>query len=529
MLSTIRFPIVGPSLTCLCAGHSHSSAASECACPSEQSQPVAAVSGSSTRVQKSRGRKSTNTFSPAALERLEEVVKASQNDQTDSSSVTTRTPTNPSFVPSEKSSSNEASPPSSASSTPRIVPSPLRRESYSAEVPFLPPSASEPRPVSSCCASKARPRAPEPAMEPQRGSCCSSKPQEQPQAAPVKKSCCSGSNQLSQVDNFSHANGQHAVGHTQAQYQQQQQSMQFQHHQYNSLSPGFEYSASGPLAMGMSIPFNTPIYNHVSGFQQQVSVPMSPLYPVHHAGTHATKHNCHCGETCSCFGCAAHPNNATMTEYVRLMHQFMSSGGFGALPPPTYDLPSYPHQPGLGAEANQSLNFNHNVQPASFMSYAGGQTPFQADISNGLGMSHTPMPTTTSWPQSSISTPIQPQASPAPHFFSSTNHARHTPLELKTEDHEAPTAMADSPQENQNEDTQLSPSSYFWQELVLPGCNDATGTCQCGDGCQCVGCLTHGGHNGVPLEPAPTNGHAFTGFMAGDNFQGTHTNFMPGM
>jgi hypothetical protein len=496
---------------------------------------VAALSGSSTRVQKSRGRKSTATFSPAALERLEEVVKASQHGQTDSSSVTASTPTNASFVPSEKSSSNEASPPSSASSTPRIVPSSLPRESYNAEVPVLQPSVSEPRQVSSCCASKAPPKVLEPVVEPQRRSCCSNKPQEQPQTAPVKKSCCSGSNQPSQLENFSTANGHHAVGHTQAQYHQQQQPVEFQHHQYNGINPGFEYSASGPMAMGLSIPFNTPIYNHVSGYQQQVTLPMSPLYPVHHAGTHATKHNCHCGETCSCFGCAAHPNNATMTEYVRLMHQFMSSGGFGALPAPTYDLPSYPHHPGFGAEANQSMNFNHHVQSASFMPYPGDQTPFQSGMSNGLGMSNTPVPTTTPWPQNSISTPIQPQASPAPQFFNSTNHVRHPPLELKTEDHEATpavasTAMADSPQENQDEDTQLSPSSYFWQELVLPGCNDATGTCQCDDGCQCVGCLTHGGHNGVPLEPASTNGQdAFTGFMTADNFQSTHTNFMPGM
>ncbi|KAF2652794.1 hypothetical protein K491DRAFT_33219 [Lophiostoma macrostomum CBS 122681] len=504
---------------------------SECACPSGQSQPASAVSGSSTRVQKSRGRKSTNTFSPATLERLEEVVKASQKGQIDSTSVATRTPTNTSFVPSEKSSSDETSPPSSASSTPRIVSSPSRRESYSVGVPAVPPSTSESRQTSSCCASKAPPQVLASAVEPQRGSCCGSRPQEQSQIAPVKKACCSGSDQLPLVDNFNHANGHHAGAHAHSQFPQLQQSAQYHHQQYNGMSSGFEYNSSRTMGMEMPIPFNTPIYNHVSGFQQQASVPMSPLYAAHHTGTPATKHNCHCGESCSCFGCAAHPNNATMTEYVRLMHHFMSSGGFGALPPPTYDLPSYPHHSGVGAEPHQSMNYGHDVQPASFMPFAGGQAPFQASMSNGLGMSQTPIPTTAPWQQSSISTPIQPQASPAPQFINpTTNHARHTTLELKTENHEATPTMADSPQESQDEDTQLSPSSYFWQELVLPGCNDATGTCQCGDGCQCVGCLTHGGHNGVPLQAASTNGHdAFTSFMASDSFQGTHTNFMPGM
>lgn len=51
--------------------------------------------------------------------------------------------------------------------------------------------------------------------------------------------------------------------------------------------------------------------------------------------------------------------------------------------------------------------------------------------------------------------------------------------------------------------------------MVLPGCNDATGTCQCGDGCECVGCLTHGGHNGIALEaPSMSEHEAFPDFAA---------------
>ena len=73
----------------------------------------------------------------------------------------------------------------------------------------------------------------------------------------------------------------------------------------------------------------------------------------------------------------------------------------------------------------------------------------------------------------------------------------------------------DSPLDVKEEDTPtLSPSSYFWQEIVLPGCNDETGTCQCGDGCECVGCLTHGGHNGVPLtDPVSAIPEPFSDFL----------------
>lgn len=31
-------------------------------------------------------------------------------------------------------------------------------------------------------------------------------------------------------------------------------------------------------------------------------------------------------------------------------------------------------------------------------------------------------------------------------------------------------------------------------------CAQGSGNCMCGEGCTCVGCLTHGGHNGVPLD-----------------------------
>lgn len=51
----------------------------------------------------------------------------------------------------------------------------------------------------------------------------------------------------------------------------------------------------------------------------------------------------------------------------------------------------------------------------------------------------------------------------------------------------------------------MVPSEYYTLEypVGLPSaCVDTTGSCQCGNDCTCVGCLTHSGHNGLPLEPA---------------------------
>lgn len=40
----------------------------------------------------------------------------------------------------------------------------------------------------------------------------------------------------------------------------------------------------------------------------------------------------------------------------------------------------------------------------------------------------------------------------------------------------------------------------FYNYSYGGGCTEGRGGCMCGDGCTCVGCLTHGGHDGVPLN-----------------------------
>lgn len=420
-------------------------------------------------MQKNR-RKSTaiNTAS------LEKALRSGQDTETDTSS--TRTPT-------ERSGSNEASPPSSASSTPRLVPA-------------------QKGSGSSCCQPKA---VEQPIQRPvQQGGCCSSKAKQVPEPAPVKSCCSSNKSQASIVQSSQQP-------HAQPYGQQFQFQVQPQGHvsQYPNLQSFGSAQPSLPFGLG------APIYNHAAAaYHQSSSVPMNPVANVPMSphvtgaqmGQHAPEHNCHCGESCSCFGCAAHPNNATMMEYIRLMAQFQYTGGFGTMPPPLYDMPTYPHHPGFGAEANPPINFNMN----SFST----PTPTQMSFNANISMNSVSSPTgigANAWQKPN--NPATSMHAFEPSGYLTTTPTTEVPLSLKTEE-PAATPSSDSPSDGKDGDTPtLSPSSYFWNEMVLPGCNDATGTCQCGDGCECVGCLTHGGHNGVQLEaPAISDNNTFPDF-----------------
>ncbi|KAF2122960.1 hypothetical protein BDV96DRAFT_12652 [Lophiotrema nucula] len=495
---------------------------SECACPSDRAQPITAATGTSSRVQKTRTRKATNTFNPVSLEKA---IKASQDTETDSSSLVTTTPTNPSFAPSD--ASNEASPPSSASSTPRILPSPSRKHSYASDIQLTDarPTSSRSQGVSSCCKPKAIQPQPE-AVQQLRGggSCCSGEQKEvsKPLPAPAK-SCCSGGN------GPSHSEAQNGENNF-ASFQQFHQQMPFQASPF-SMNPNQNYmsnpAASQPDHMGAPLPFgfNTPIYNHMAAAMFQQS--SMPMHQMQNGAGHDADHNCHCGDGCSCFGCAAHPHNATMTEYVRLMHQFMSSGGFGTVPPPTYDLPAYPHHPGFGAEVNQPMSFN--VGSSNFTAFAPDQANFRPPMNPMMSVSNAAphVPSVSSpWEQSSPATLVQPSLPNVTTQFANIRTGSVDPPTYPKIEPSAPSPrFIDSPSDGKDEETPtLSPSSFFWQEMELPGCSDATGTCQCGDGCECVGCLTHGGHNGIQLDfPTTTEPDGMANLISNDN---SHRSFL---
>jgi hypothetical protein len=464
---------------------------SECACPSERAAPTATVAGNS-RIQK--GRRKSAAVNPFSLEKA---IKAGLDAETETSSIT--------YTPSETSGSNAASLPSSASSTPRMLPA-------------------QNDAVSSCCK-------PKPVLSPvQEGGCCSKKAKPASAPEPVPKKCCySGANNSINTLPNSQPNGYQPLGQ-QYHFPAQPQVMipQYQNFQPHTASP-----ASNPFGIG------TPIYNHAAAAYHQpnsmplspvTSNPMSPHIPGPQVGQHVPEHNCHCGESCSCFGCAAHPNNATMMEYVRVMAHFQYTGGFGGMMPPLYDMPSYPHQAGYGAEAGQSVKFNSMQQGMS------APTPTQMSFQASMGLpSVASMPIHNNWQQPLVQMPGMSQAQ----FPSAINYAAPTPAEShlspKLEETATTSFAADSPSEGKEEDTPtLSPSSYFWNQMTLPSCSDATGTCQCGDGCACVGCLTHGGHTGEQLEDTmATESNTFPDFSADLNLGLNDTvdflNFNPGL
>jgi hypothetical protein len=445
---------------------------SECACPSERAQSVASVSGNS-RIQKSR-RKST-AINAASIEKA---IKAGQDVETDTSSYT-RTPT-------ERSGSNEASPPSSASSTPRLPPAQKGAVSSCCQPKPIEPPVQRPAKQGGCCGNKAKP-IPEPVQT---------------------KSCCSGTK--------AQANNTPSQSHVGQSYGQQ---FQFQLQPQVNMQPYPNMPSHAPS----SFPFGlgTPIYNHAAAaYHQSNPMSMSPIanesMSPHIArpqlGQHAPEHNCHCGDACSCFGCAAHPNNSTMMEYVRLMAQFQYTGGFGAMGPPLYDMPTYPHHPGFGAEAHPRMSFNS-------MSHFSTPTPTQMNFHTSMNMGSipsTPMASSGTWPQATVTAPPMSESQfYEPNSYVISSPTTEVPLSLKTEEMAA-TPASDGTSDGKDEETPtLSPSSYFWNQMVLPGCDDATGTCQCGDGCECVGCLTHGGHNGVQLDaPAISDANTFPDFTA---------------
>jgi hypothetical protein len=191
-----------------------------------------------------------------------------------------------------------------------------------------------------------------------------------------------------------------------------------------------------------------------------------------------------------------------MMEYVRIMAHFQYNGGFGGMAPPLYDMPTYPHQPGYGAEAG--MNFNSLQQSLT------ASTPTQMSFQQSMdvpNMVQVPMALPGNWPQQLTSLPNQPQA----RFSNSGSLGYNTPSmptpsdSLRKAGDVMDSPAASSPNDTKDEDTvTLSPSSYFWNEMTLPSCSDASGTCQCGDGCACVGCLTHGGHTGERLDDTTT-------------------------
>lgn len=166
-------------------------------------------------------------------------------------------------------------------------------------------------------------------------------------------------------------------------------------------------------------------------------------------------HNCGCGPGCQCLGCASHPFNETTRQHIQEMGYLMASRDDDQSTESPRDNANSPH--------------NKQQYPNSSLGYS--------------------------------NFPINDVASHGPGYSSPYEHFANVPGTIPLA-----TPLQTSNNQDQGHMMMMQPNAYVTVEYpvgLLDPCTNMTGTCQCGVNCACVGCLTHHGHNGVPLEPSP--------------------------
>lgn len=160
-------------------------------------------------------------------------------------------------------------------------------------------------------------------------------------------------------------------------------------------------------------------------------------------------HNCNCGDTCNCLGCAAHPYNATTRNHVQSLGDLLALDD-------NEQQPGSPPQPSYDSSFLQATDV-HSMAPSI----------------NPRLVENVPSPPVSSHYRASVLPLAEDEATSLAEPYNDT----HMPV--------------------------FSSSGYYTMEFPmesLDGCTDVSGSCQCGDDCACIGCLTHTGHNGIPLD-----------------------------
>ncbi|RDI83399.1 hypothetical protein Vi05172_g6526 [Venturia inaequalis] len=224
--------------------------------------------------------------------------------------------------------------------------------------------------------------------------------------------------------------------------------------------------------------------------------------------------DCHCGDRCSCFACLTHPKNNTMLGYAKYHSQFDShffNTHNGLTSQSQFSQPLFPENPYMNSMMTTHVpNLQHFQFPPPAHSW-NDVTQQQYNMSQG-GLQQM-MPDPASTPQSYNYPYSMMPPTPAPNGSQASQHIGYqgqldaqTPLSgLTTTDPRLPPAAIldteqsinhDSPSTDQDDNASvLSISGFQIEQLRIPGCNDITGTCRCGDGCACPGCAIHGGHS----------------------------------
>lgn len=207
---------------------------------------------------------------------------------------------------------------------------------------------------------------------------------------------------------------------------------------------------------------------------------VSPLVSV--AQVDSWAHNCNCGSGCDCLGCATHPFNQRTVEYVKGIQQFMEGDHYShsrhhhsritfSQPPP---------------QTQQETGFGNNNQIP---------TPSIHSTQPPLTAADTFSNVTTS--SAAESAPTTPPATTNSCCDIQEEHNCHQLSPTPSQDGES--GAGGSPGGTDNGGA-LSPSNFFYVDYPFGTCAQTETGCKCGEGCTCVGCLTHGGHDGVGLE-----------------------------
>lgn len=155
-------------------------------------------------------------------------------------------------------------------------------------------------------------------------------------------------------------------------------------------------------------------------------------------------HTCTCGPSCQCVFCVAHPYNATTRDRVQtLAHLLPDDSEYSPKSPLQSSFFHSIDDPTTAVSGNNAMHINEILQPSDLIQ----SIPFHG-----------------------------------PSFSNGTYEA--LPIESV---HQAPQSAISSG---------YLTMEYEYDPIGLGECTDATRTCRCGDGCSCVGCLTHSGHDG---------------------------------
>lgn len=537
--------------------------ASECACPSngEEPAPVAEVVsstigpliGPSNRVQKSKRKSVSNSRNPASLEKA---IKAAQDAEQKLKIEPPKSCCGSKQPPAATGSSNtspapttEGSSPSSHDDGPTYSESACCSSKATSELNTKPLNIQlETRKQSTGYASTAQVQGWEHIT--MDGNSASKTIVEEPPR--IKGSCCGGGN-TAQKEHPTNPPSQGLNMSTQGDIHQQAPS-QAASGNYSRIPPAHQSFGQGqqyPFYASQQ-PFGNPLQSNAfsrapsNGMHYSTNgaspTQLASYYPFgmgpqlssgFETNITDVMHNCTCGDACACLGCAVHPRNETTLRHLQEVANFMIQDPFYANPSsplynddniqyqPAYQIPEPTNTAGVDSSWRAG-KLGHPYQQQSSFQHPG--LPYPQDTNGG-----------SFWPTSNGSTVRSVQATPTNEMSqftfqesrSSQGVVQHEsqniqPGQLALQrttsfDSSIPNSFATpepAPSTAATDTPTLSPSSFFWQQVELPGCDDASGACRCGDGCQCVGCLTHGGHDGVPLTQSSGDYSSRSGFQS---------------